>query len=97
MKGVSTLIQLIFRTEDPEWIEDLARIEGMALELNWKTKGGGYSNEILNFRYSNLLLNESIFLDTIYVYLRQIIPELDPCPIFMQFRDVQRFTAIFSK
>jgi hypothetical protein len=48
LKGVSTLIQLIFRTEDPEWIEDLSRIEGMALELNWKTKGGGYSNEILN-------------------------------------------------
>ncbi len=37
-----------------------------------------------------------LFLDTIYVYLCQIIPELDPCPIIMQFLDVQKFTAIFS-
>jgi hypothetical protein len=29
-------------------------------------------------------------------FLNPKIPELDPCPIFMHFRDVQRFTAIFS-
>jgi hypothetical protein len=29
-------------------------------------------------------------------FLNPSIPELDPCPIFMQFRDVQRFIAIFS-
>jgi hypothetical protein len=28
-------------------------------------------------------------------FLNSLIPELDPCPIFMQFRDVQKFTAIF--
>ena len=37
-------------------------------------------------------------IDRIYSipkFLNPLIPELDPCPIFMQFRDVQRFTAIF--
>jgi hypothetical protein len=29
-------------------------------------------------------------------FLNSSIPELDPCPIFMQSRDVQRFTTIFS-
>jgi len=29
-------------------------------------------------------------------FLNSSIPGLDPCPIFMQFRDEQRFTAIFS-
>ncbi len=47
-KGVSSLIILMFQIEDPEWIEDAFRIEGMEPGLSWmlKKKGGGYLKKI---------------------------------------------------